>query len=114
MVDNRIDFDHRVRRLTKKHEAMTRGYYGRMRKDGLIEVKPRRGRIQFPIRALVLLIAAVFVFKGFLLASLGADTYNYRVERLAAGTPVEQAGAWVMQPDPVSVFLAEQAGPILR
>ncbi|MCV2888294.1 hypothetical protein [Ruegeria aquimaris] len=114
MVDNRIDFDHRVRRLTKKHEAMTRGYYGRIRKDGLIEMKPRRGGIKLPLRALLLLVAGIFVFKGFLLASLGSDTYGYRVEKLAGGTAVEQAGAWVMQPDPLSVLLAEQIGPVLR
>ncbi|MCU9838424.1 hypothetical protein OEZ49_11650 [Ruegeria sp. WL0004] len=114
MVDNRIDFDHRVRRLTKKHEAMSRGYYGRVRKDGLIEMKPRRSGIKLPVRALLLIVASIFIFKGFLLASLGSDTYGYRVERLAGGTAVEQAGAWVMKPDPLSVFLAEQIGPVLR
>ncbi|AAV96354.1 hypothetical protein SPO3119 [Ruegeria pomeroyi DSS-3] len=114
MVDNNVDFDQRIRRLNKKHEALSRGYTARMRKDGLIELKPRRGGGRMPLRALVLLCGAVLAFKAFLLASLGPDSYDARLSRLAEGTPVEQAGAWVMQADPASLFLAEQIGPILR
>ncbi|MCE8538641.1 hypothetical protein KBY27_14420 [Ruegeria pomeroyi] len=114
MVDNNVDFDQRIRRLNKKHAALSRGYTARMRKDGLIELKPRRSGGRSPFKALLMLCIAVLAFKAFLLASLGPDSYDARLSRLAEGTPVEQAGAWVMQADPASRFLAEQIGPILR
>lgn len=114
MVENQLLFNQRVQRLAKKHDAMSRGYKTRMRKDGLIVMKPRRSRPGVSLRAIVLFIGALLMFKGFLLANLGPEGYSERVAKLSEGTPVERAGAWVMQPDPVSVFIAEQTGPVLR
>lgn len=114
MVDSQIQFDRRVQRLEKKHQAMSRGYTARMRKDGLIVLKPRRARPGISLRSVVLFAVAFFVFKGFLLANLGPESYGERINRLNSGTPVEVAGAWIMQPDPVTVFVADQMGPVLR
>ena len=60
------------------------------------------------------LVLAPFWAWRFLLAWLGPDTYGDRVADLAAGTPVEQAGAWVMQSDPASRFVADQIKPLLH
>lgn len=114
MVDSQIQFDRRVERLTKKHQAMSRGYSARMRPDGLIVVKPKRMRLAISPRGLFMFIGAFFLFKAFVLANLGAPTYQERVDSLSAGTPVEQAGAWVMQIDPASEFIASKLGPLLR
>lgn len=114
MVEDQLHFDRRVRRLSKKHEAMSRGYTTRMRKDGLIVMSPRRARPGVSLKAIVLFVGALLLFKGFLMANLGPESYADRVGRLSEGTAVEKAGAWVMQPDPVTLIIAEKMGPILR
>jgi len=45
---------------------------------------------------------------------VGPVTYDDRLSVLDSGTGVEQVGAWMMQIDPATVFLADQIGPILR
>ncbi|MEM9871842.1 MAG: hypothetical protein AAF822_11345 [Pseudomonadota bacterium] len=107
-----VDFQTRIGSLERQHKKLARGYKTEMRDDGLIVVKPKRGQRGFPLRGLVLLIAGFFVFKGFMLASLGEVTYDERVSKLGNGTTAEQAGAWVMQSDPVTTFLAGLIEPL--
>ncbi|MFC3614272.1 hypothetical protein ACFORG_10915 [Lutimaribacter marinistellae] len=114
MAGNQVEFDRRIRRLAKKHNAMAGGYRAQMRPDGLIVMKPRRSRPGISFRAIVFFIAGFFVFKGFMLASVGVATYEERVARLAEGTTAERAGAWVMNADPVSTYISETLGPWLR
>lgn len=114
MADSQVHFDRRIRRLSRKHDAMSRGYSVSMRPDGLVVVKPRRSRPGIPPKSLFMFFAAFFLFKGFLLANLGAETFEGRIDRLSSGTPVEQAGAWVMQADPLTKFIAAKMGPVLR
>lgn len=114
MVEEQVQFDRRIQRLSRKHQSMSRGYATRMRADGLIITTPRRSGVPVPVRAILFVFLALFAFKGFLLASIGPDSYADRVQRLSDGTVVEQAGAWVMQIEPASAFIASQIGPILR
>ncbi|MDE9451177.1 hypothetical protein J3R80_11945 [Aliiroseovarius sp. Z3] len=46
------------------------------------------------------------LFKGFLFGQVGAINYNDRVDRLSNGSMIEQAGAWIMQDDPVTTAIA--------
>ncbi|MDA7966579.1 hypothetical protein [Ruegeria sp.] len=112
MTGKQLEFGQRVTRLTKKHEKLNRGYRATMRSDGLVVMKPQRVRSGVPARVLMLTLLGFFAFKAFLLFHLGAATYQDRVESLNAGTPVEQAGAWIMQVDPVSQFLSVQLSNI--
>jgi hypothetical protein len=114
MSQDIVEFKNRLRRLERKHTAMSRGYDAHMRADGLIVIKPKRSAPAVSGRAVIVFLLAFIVFKGFMLASIGIDGYDERVERLRQGTVVEQAGAWVMQRDPLSQFIAEKMGPILR
>ncbi len=114
MFQNHALFDRRVRRLNRKHEAMSRGYTTKLRKDGLIVVQPQRAQVRLPLKFLFLVFVALILFKGFLMASLGTEAYGERVAGLAGGTTVEQVGAWVMQPEPATEFVAAQIGLILR
>lgn len=113
-LDTRGNFQTRLKALDRKHTAMGRGYTTKLRDDGLIVVKPRRKGWAISPRVLLLGVFAFFMFKAFVLASLGPATYNDRVDRLAAGTPVEQGGAFVMQVDVITQFLADRIGPVLR
>ncbi|WP_170332807.1 hypothetical protein [Ruegeria arenilitoris] len=114
MTGKQLEFDQRVHRLNKKHAKLSRGYRATMRKDGLVVMKPQRVKSAVPLKALMGCFLGLFAFKVFLLTSLGASAYQYRVDSLAEGTSVEKAGAWVMQVDPVSKFLAAQVSSYLR
>ncbi|WP_255731546.1 hypothetical protein [Phaeobacter sp. B1627] len=90
-------------------------YVARMRSDGLIVVEPRKVvQSRIALRSLVLFVAAVLMFKGLLMASIGFDSYNFRVAELRKGTPLEQGGALIMQSDPLSASIAEKLVPLFR
>ena len=116
MTDTRQDFDERLRSLGRKHNRMTHGFTTRVRGDGLIVVKPKRYPVHraLPLRGLAFLVLGFFAFKGFMLASMGNETYDQRVSRLAGGSVVEQVGAKVMVADPLTVAFADTFGAILR
>lgn len=112
MTGKQLDFGQRVTRLSKKHQKLNRGYRASMRSDGLVVMRPQRVRSAISVRVLMLALLGFFVFKAFLLFHLGETTYQNRVDTLNTGTPVEQAGAWVMQIDPVSELLSVQLSRI--
>lgn len=113
MASADLSFEQRVRHLASKHRRMAQGIAHRMGRDGLITAHPRRRMPSFPLRGLMILLAAAFLFKAFLYASLGASVYTERVGLLAAGSIVEQGGAWVMQADPATVWAASQINGLL-
>ena len=114
MIESKSHFEGRLRRLGRKHTAMSRGYVTQMRNDGLIVVKPRRRRVHFPLKGIVWMILGFIAFKAFLLSSIGPDAYASRLDTLAQGTLFEQGGAWVMQKDPATQFLSQLVGPVFR
>ncbi|CUH43187.1 hypothetical protein [Ruegeria atlantica] len=113
MTGKQLEFDQRVNRLSKKHAKLSRGYRATMRKDGLVVMKPQRVKSALPLKVLMMCLLGLFAFKTLLLTSLGPSGYQYRVDALNEGTSVEQAGAWVMQIDPVSLMLSEQLARLL-
>lgn len=116
MSDQHAEFRSRIRRLDRKQAQGAQGFVARMRADGLIVVEPRKAlaRTRISGRSILILVLAVVMFKGFLMAALGFDSYAYRVARLQEGTLVEQAGAFIMQADPLSIKIAETLLPVLR
>ncbi|MEL6466976.1 MAG: hypothetical protein AAFQ58_18600 [Pseudomonadota bacterium] len=114
MVETHQDFEERLNVLGRKHSAMGNGYTTRVRGDGLIVVKPKpQPRRGFPLRGLLALALGFFLFKAFMMASLGETTYDERTGKLAEGTAVEQAGAWLMQLDPFTRYLAGLLEPFI-
>ncbi len=113
MDRGQLNFQKRVRRLNRRQRLMERGYVTEVGPDGLIMAKPVRARSSLSLRPLVYCIAGLLLFKGLLLAQLGTSVYVERVDRLQKGTAVEQAGAWVMQVDPVSKWIADRIAPHL-
>ncbi|MBY6069229.1 hypothetical protein KUW17_20970 [Leisingera aquaemixtae] len=114
MGEHRDQFQSRLQQINRKHMAMSGGYSAKMRPDGLLVIKPHRVQSRISARTLVFLAAFFLLFKGFLMAALGFGSYDERVRTLAAGSVVERAGAYIMQADPVSVFIAQNIGPVLR
>lgn len=111
-----LDFDARLAQLARKHRRM--GMHGvtfRIRPDGLITAHPRRSLSGlFPLRTLALLVLSLIALKALFVMALGTATYAERVEALRAGSPVERAGAWLMQPEPITTTAAEMAASLAR
>ncbi|MEL6451735.1 MAG: hypothetical protein AAFQ19_10780 [Pseudomonadota bacterium] len=114
MVETQAHFHKRLGALGRKHAAMSQGYTTQLRGDGLIVAKPKRAKRRggFPLKGLLLVALGFFLFKAFMLSSMGEITYNERVEKLAQGTQIEQGGAYAMQIDPLTAFLAEYLAPL--
>ena len=92
---------------------MSNGVVKTINSDGLIVAKPRLYRPRFPLKGLLAVLFLGFLFKGFLFAYLGEAEYVERVAALQGGSVLEKAGAWVMQPDPVTVIAADGIATIL-
>lgn len=108
MASVNVPFDKRLRRIVRKNNALVnRGVVHKMNKDGLVVAKPRVYTPRFPLKGLVLLIGACLVFKGFVYYDMGAADYDGRIAGLAQGSVFEQAGAWMMQADPLTTAIAD-------
>lgn len=103
---NGVSFDKRLRHVVRNHQRLNTGAVHAIRNDGLIVARPRIYNPKFPLRGLILLFAAMVVFKAYIYAHLGGAVYNDRVERLGEGSIFEQAGAWLMQADAVTITVA--------
>lgn len=103
------EFDTRLRRIDRKHRKLSGGFVAAVSHDGLIIAKPRRRRLRVPFAGLALVAVGVIAFKGIVHAQLGAATYDARIAALAEGSQVEKAGAWVMQADPLTLWVSAQA-----
>ena len=101
-------FGHRLRRIDERHQKLARGVEISVQKDGLIIARPARSAARFPWRGLLMILVAMMAFKGLLHAQIGAETYAERVIALSNGSFIEQAGAWFMKADPVTLWLSAQ------
>ncbi len=102
-----VPFEKRLRNIVRNHQRMNHGAVHAIRSDGLIVARPRVYNPKFPLRGLVMLITAAVLFKAYIYASLGSATYSGRIDVLAQGSLFEKAGAWIMQPDAVTVAAAQ-------
>ncbi len=108
-----VPFDKRLKRIVRRHDKMANGVVKTVNSDGLIVARPRMYKPRFPLKGLIVVLFLGFLFKGFLLAYLGDAAYTDRVAALQGGTVMEQAGAWIMQSDPATVFIADGLRTIL-
>ena len=107
-------FERRLKLIGKKRARLADGYVSHVGKDGLIVFRPKGRQGGFPIKGLALLVIGFFVFKGLILAHLGDGNFETRLASLSQGSVVEQTGAWLMQPDPVSQAIALQVRPFVK
>ena len=114
MADSFSQFDNRLKRIARSHRDFSRGYTAVVGNDGLITIKAKRPKRNLPVQGMVLLLIGFVCFKALMLAHLGPDAYGDRVGKLEAGSIVEQAGAWVMQADFATQWIATQIGPFMR
>lgn len=103
--ENLLDFNRRVRRIEQAHvEGFGFEASGAL---GRSHYRPRR-RMRLPLMGPVLmLVVIVVVLKAAIQAQLGPDLYQAKVDRLWQGSALEQVGAVLMQPDPLSLRVAD-------
>ena len=101
------EFEKRLRKVVKRHNRLaTSGVVHKMMPDGLVVAKPRIYNPSFPWKGLVLLIAAVLVFKGYVHFNLGAEEFAARSDALLQGSLFEQAGGLAMYADPITLAIS--------
>jgi hypothetical protein len=104
---NMIDFYKRAARL-ERDRARGRGFEapGALGRSYYYRPTHSRRSVLWPA---LFLVAAGFLLKGGILYATGMDTYQARVADLqAAPGVVEKAGGWLMQADPLTVWLSDR------
>jgi len=101
-------FEKRLRKIVRSNNRMaTSGVVHKMKSDGLVVAKPRIYSPRFPWRGMVLLFAAMFVFKGYVHFALGAADYSQRIATLSEGSLFEKIGGLAMQADPITLTVSQ-------
>lgn len=105
----------RSKRIVRNNRAIARGAELQLDQYGLLTVRPRRLQVRgLPFRGLLLIAMLVFGAKAMMLAQAGPTSYDARIERLAAGGALEQAGAWVLQKDRVSLAVGDYLSTLIN
>lgn len=108
------EFERRMSRISRRHSKLSHGYVTAVTDDGLVVARPKRRGNGFMLRGLVLIAIVMVLFKGFLHAQLGPLAYQERVDQLAAGTVIEQAGSYAMVADPLTVWISSKVVSLVR
>ena len=108
---NMTDFYGRVARIQK---ARAKGYGfeapGALGRSFYFRPKSRRRSFVIPV---LFLLLCGFLLKGMIFYAVGAQSYDDRVAMLKAGEGIEPVGGWLMQPEPVTVFVADKIAMVL-
>jgi hypothetical protein len=103
-------FGDRLSRITERHDRLSLGVTYRIDADGLVKpVAKRRVGRRLPWKLLLLLVAALWLFKAGLFVGLGEAVYVARLELFAEEGRAGEAVAWAMRPDPVMAIAADLA-----
>lgn len=115
MIDpNMKNFYGRLDRIERTHAAgggfeavgtLGMSYYSAQRR------RARRGAWIMPV---AMVVATVVGLKAGMLATIGPDLYQDRVAMLSQGGLVDQAGAYVLEAGPITVWLSDQMRGLVR
>ena len=108
------EFERRMKRISKRHSKLSHGFVTKVNDDGLVVAKPRKKSSGAMLRGLILIVVTLFVFKGFSHANLGPEAYQERIEKLAGGNIIEQAGAIAMTEEPITLWLSSIIVSLVR
>lgn len=114
MLGGSKSFDKRVKVIERTHRRAPKGRVQVVGPDGVVFSKKRRAMPSISFKGILYLLLGLALFKAIAMAQFGAASYNERVEALRQGTVIEQAGAWIMQPDRFSAIIAAQIAPFIR
>jgi hypothetical protein len=109
--ENLTDFYKRVERIERAHISGL-GFEA----DGTLGRShyTRRKGLRIPLMGPVLVtVALVIVLKAMIHQHLGGDLYQAKVDVMWAGTGLDQIGAILMQPDPITIWLSGEIEKLL-
>jgi len=101
------NFDSRSKRIIKNAKIAKRGRIHTITEDGLIISRPRRVRRELPLMGLMRIALALWAFKALAILNLGVGDYQARVETLASGNSVDQAAAFVLSGDALTLAVVD-------
>lgn len=103
---NMDDFYGRVARIERAH-AMGLGFEaeGTLGRSATFRSRVKKRPV---LRSALFVLALLFGLKAAILTQLGEASYQERVLSLRQGDALDRVGAFVMQDDPVTVWLAHQ------
>lgn len=103
---NMVDFYGRVARIERAH-AKGYGFEAQGTLGRSHYTRPTRQNRPL-LRLLVFAFVCVFALKGTIHYNIGPESYDARVARLQTGQEFDKLGAWLMQADPVTVWVADR------
>ena len=106
MTRQRDLFAKRIRQIKRQHAKLSQGFALKVDKNNLIVPRAPVFQLAFPWKGLFVALCVALSFKAYLMATFDAQTYASKLDAMAQGHPVEQVGAWIMQPDPASDAMA--------
>ena len=110
MRDGYANFDRRLEQLEERKAALIDGHRVEVDNTGLMTMRPTGQHVRkvnrlLPLRAFMIMAATLLCFKAFLLYSIGFNTYTSKVVAMRQGDTTDQIGAYLMQIDPVTLWL---------
>jgi len=114
MSANVQKFDKRLTRIVRKHRSMSNGYGFRVDRTGLITIKPKRAKGAAPLTILFSVLCIGVLFKAVAVANFGPEKYASKLAPMHNGTVVEQAGAWLMEPGVVTMYVSQALSDVIR
>ena len=102
---NRDDFYNRVARLERAHaQGLGHEATGALGRSAFF--RPSRRRVPL-LRGSVFVLAAVMGMKATLYGGIPEEMYLGRIAALKQGTAIERVGAYLMSPDPITVWIVD-------
>ncbi|SPF77877.1 hypothetical protein [Pseudoprimorskyibacter insulae] len=99
-------FDRRAKNVQSTHRKLAGGYTEKINKNGIVELKPRKTISLGPLRYIVLFALAFIGLKGLILSQIGFEAYDGHLAFFELGSTGERMGAWLMQIDPATAWIA--------
>ena len=99
-------FMERMRRIVERHRKLERGFEPEVLPDGLVVAKPKPPSHHFVLRSFFACLIVLLGFKIFLLARLGPESYQQRLDLMNERGTLHRIGAYVMYPDGLTRLLA--------
>ncbi len=105
---------HGASRLSRKSRKRSSGYRTLVDANGVIHVVPREvERLSLPVVPLVMLAALLLVFKALAMANVGLNDYLHKLSILEGGTFLERGAAYILHPDPATIWVYDAIRPLM-
>ncbi len=107
-------FERRSNAVRTKHLQMADGFVTRINGNGVLVQVPAKRRGGLSVGTLLIALLCAVLIKAMNYLQLGESAYAARTAELAQGSSLEQAGAFILQMDPATLWIAQQIATFLN